>query len=187
MDIDNNINEVIKYINLELEKGRTFKAIEEELGFNDRVLYKKLIRRGVKRSKEGYKLFTLSEDIKPHIDDVRSVYEGVVNYDNSNNSKSNQLTNNDDVISNQLTNEELTKIRLLLSSYDDIQQMLYNNSDTNNSNTLVVKNFDDITLKSIKVSNEVYQEFKEFCNQHKEYTQQNILSSCIEEYINKYK
>ena len=67
-----NIKEIVNIINAELEKGRTFKEIEKDLGFNDRVLAKRLTRRGYKRSSEGSRPFILPDTVKPVTEPIKA-------------------------------------------------------------------------------------------------------------------
>ena len=129
MDLDN-IEEVVDYINGEIDKGKKLKEIESGLGFNDRVLYKRLARRGYKRSDEGNRPFILFDDTK------------LKKEDSINSSKAKPTRSK---VSKNLTNEEIDKLRHLLSRYDDILHML----DIDTREIIYLKIIRNFTFKEI--------------------------------------
>lgn len=182
--VNMNIDDTVKYINEELTKGRTFKNIETELGFNDRVLYKRLIRKGYKRSDEGYKLFILTG--------------------NTNNSSFNKYnmkaekdiipeakTNNKIITKvDKLSDQDIQRLKGLLSRYNDIMCML----DGNTIYTQHIHNTDDIQIiqttntkqKMFRVDSDVLDKWSEFCKEYKHIKVQSLISSALLEYIEKY-
>lgn len=60
--------------------------------------------------------------------------------------------------------------------------------DKTHTKELIIKNYDDTTVvKSYKIYSNVEKEFQSFCKRHKQYKVQDILSKCIEEFLEKYK
>lgn len=179
-----NIDDTVKYINEELTKGRTFKDIETELGFNDRVLYKRLIRKGYKRSDEGYKLFILTGNTS------NSSF-------NKYNMKSEKdiipeaKTNNKAITKvDKLSDQDIQKIKGLLSRYNDIMCIL----DSNTIYTQHIHNTDNIQIiqttntkqKMFRVDSDVLDKWSKFCKEYKHIKVQSLISSALLEYIEKY-
>lgn len=173
-----NMDDTVKYINEELEKGRSFKSIESELGFNDRVLYKRLTRKGYKRSEDGYKTFILVDK-----DGAAGAHEAKVNNKPSRSKESSALTN-----------EELEKLKNLLNRYDDIMYMLDDDSKCNATHTHDIYNTDNIQIlqtnntkqRMFRVDVDVLDRWNSFCEEYKHIKVQSLISSALLEYIEKY-
>ena len=172
MDLDN-IEEVVDYINGEIDKGKKLKEIESGLGFNDRVLYKRLARRGYKRSDEGNRPFILVDDTK------------LKKEDSINSSKAKPTRSK---VSKNLTNEEIDKLRHLLSRYDDILHMLDIDSGCNTIYTqhIQIIQTKDTRQKMFRVDVKVLDRWNKFCEEHKHIKVQSLISSALLEYIEKY-
>ena len=178
MDLDN-IEEVVDYINDEIDKGKKLKEIESGLGFNDRVLYKRLARRGYKRSEEGNRPFILVDDTK------------LKKEDSINSSKAKPTRSK---VSKNLTNDEIDKLRHLLSRYDDILHVLDIDSGCNTIYTQHIQDIDNIQIiqttdtrqKMFRVDVKVLDRWNKFCEEHKHIKVQSLISSALLEYIEKY-
>ena len=177
---DYSIEDNVKYINQLLNDGFSMREIEEDhYNVSERVIVKRLSRRGYKRSKDGNRLFTLIDgnkaDTKPH--------------------KANTTPNNTkDKATNTLSAEEVQKLKELVNNYDDIMYMLNTYSKCNTNNTQHINNIEDIPIiqtcntkqRMFRVDVEVLNRWNEFCQEYKHIKVQSLISSALLEYINKY-
>ena len=69
----------------------------------------------------------------------------------------------------------------LAKNYDKI--MLLIDSDKNMNDGITIDNY----RTTIRINNVVWENFKEFCVQNKMFTQRDLLSMALTEYVNKYK
>lgn len=177
---DYSIEDNVQYINELLESGLSMKQIEEDhYNVADRVIVKRLSRRGYKRSKDGNRLFVLIDsnkaDIKPHKATTKS-----------NNTK--------DKATNTLSAEEVQKLKQLINNYDDIMYVLSMYSKCNTTNTQHIHDIEDIQIiqtyntkqRMFRVDVEVLERWNEFCEEYKHIKVQSLISSALLEYINKY-
>lgn len=177
---DYSIEENVQYINQLLIDGLSMKQIEEDhYNVAERVIVKRLSRRGYKRAKDGNRLFTLIDstkaDIKPHKATTKS-----------NNTK--------DKATNTLSPEEVQKLKELINNYDDIMYMLNIYSKCNTNNTQSISNVEDIKIiqtcntkqRMFRVDVEVLNRWNEFCQEYKHIKVQSLISSALLEYIEKY-
>lgn len=169
MNIDN-LEEVVNYINAELIKDRTYKEIETELGFGDRVLYKRLVRGGYKRADDDYKLFVLQDVDKDNTKQDKADIKPP---------KSKAKPNN------QLTNEDVKKLKELINRYDDIVYMLDTYSKCNTDDIQVIQTY-NTKQRMFRVDVEVLEKWNEFCEEYKHIKVQSLISSALNEYIEKY-
>ena len=174
---DYTIEENVQYINELLSAGLSMKQIEEDhYNVSERVIVKRLSRKGYKRAKDGNKLFVLIDsnkaDIKPHKATTKS-----------NNTKPKTT--------NTLSPEEVQKLKQLINNYDDIMYMC---SKCNTTNTQHIHDIEDIQIiqtyntkqKMFRVDVEVLEQWNRFCEEYKHIKVQSLISSALLEYINKY-
>ena len=110
MDI-NNINEVVEYVNQELLKGRTMKDIETvDFGVNERVIVKRLNRRGYKKQ-DG--IFKKNIDTTCNITEIeKPKNEGIVKVKN---------------------NIDMDKLQKLLDNLDSLLELCKARNNINNT------------------------------------------------------
>lgn len=177
---DYSIEDNVQYINQLLNDGLSMKQIEEDhYNVSERVIVKRLSRRGYKRAKDGNRLFVLADnnkaDIKPHKANTKS-----------NNTK--------DKATNTLSPEEVQKLKELVNNYDDIMYVLNMYSKCNINNIQDINNIEDIKIiqtcntkqRMFRVDVEVLNRWNEFCQEYKHIKVQSLISSALLEYINKY-
>lgn len=182
MEWDNkNINNMILYINSELNKGRTQKDIEtNDFGLNERVIAKKLNRRGYKKINNQW-IIDNNKIVKAPVEEKMS--NSLKQYDNDN-----TIVIHDIDIKNKLLD--------LASNYDKIINFI--NEYENMSYSEYDKEYDGIEIKlpvetikdfrtSIRINNVVWQQFNDFTESHKEYTKRDLLSMALNEYMNNHK
>lgn len=170
---DYTIEENVQYINELLMNGLSMKQIEEDhYNVSERVIVKRLIRRGYKRSSDGNRLFVLVDSEKA-------------------NRKPNKANRKHDKSKDIFSDEEIKKLKQLINNYDDIMYMC---SKCNTTNTQHIHDIEDIQIiqtyntkqKMFRVDVEVLERWNEFCEEYKHIKVQSLISSALLEYINKY-
>lgn len=177
---DYSIENNVQYINKLLGDGLSMKQIEEDhYNVADRVIVKRLSRRGYKRAKDGNRLFALIDsnkaNTKPH--------KAKTKRDKS-----------DTKADKTLSDEEVQKLKQLINNYDDIMYMLNMYSKCNTTNTQHINNIEDIPIiqtcntkqKMFRIDVEVLEQWNAFCDEYKHIKVQSLISSALLEYINKY-
>ena len=167
---DYTIEENVQYINELLSNGLSMKQIEEDhYNVSERVIVKRLLRRGYKRSSEGNRLFTLVDSEKA-------------------NRKLNKAHTKP---TKTFSDEEIKKLKQLINNYDDIMYMC---SKCNTTNTQHIHDIEDIQIiqtyntkqKMFRVDVEVLERWSAFCEEYKHIKVQSLISSALLEYIEKY-
>lgn len=173
---DYSIEDNVQYINELLNAGLSMKQIEEEhYNVAERVIVKRLNRKGYKRSEENNRLFTLVDSTKA-------------------NTKPNKATRKRDKTNNIFSDEEVQKLKQLINNYDDIMCVLNMYSKCNTNNTQHIHDIEDIQIiqtyntkqKMFRVDVEVLERWSAFCEEYKHIKVQSLISSALLEYIEKY-
>lgn len=170
---DYSIEDNVQYINELLNNGLSMREIEEDhYNVSERVIVKRLNRRGYKRAKGGKRLFVLDgnnkDDTTPNDTKVKAV--------------------------NILSAEEIKKLKELVNNYDDIMYMLSMYSKSDNKHVEDINNIEDIQIiqvhdtkqRMFRVDVEVLKRWNEFCDEYKHIKVQSLISSALLEYIEKY-
>ena len=177
---DYTIEENVQYINELLMNGLSMKQIEEDhYNVSERVIVKRLLRKGYKRSSEGNRLFVLVDSEKAN----RKPNKAHTKHDKS----IAKPTKTKDIFSD----EEVQKLKQLINNYDDIMYMC---SKCNTTNTQHIHDIEDIQIiqtyntkqRMFRVDIEVLERWNEFCEEYKHIKVQSLISSALLEYINKY-
>lgn len=198
----------IEYINSEMAVGKSFSQVCKEIGYSDESTLRK------KYNKKEYKLNDtktayikvcdrgMTEVSKTNNTVPKKVIEknNPINDKGMNvviehtepiqvvdDNKVTQVTNFDD---NSMTFNNQIKSNLigLAENYDRIMELL--NSDKNMTSginiELPIETVDNFRT-TVRVNNVVWDNFKNFCKEHKEFTQRDLLSEALLEYINNHK
>lgn len=170
------LEELVEYINKELGKGRTLKDIETiDFNVNDRVIAKRLSRKGYKRIDNQY----LYESNTTVLTKKHSNKDLFLKEDNTN-----VLP-----LYNQL---DLNKLNELINLIEPIKEVIqeYNKS----KNIIEIQNIElkpkaitEVKQKIFKIDIDVLNKWDKFVLEHKEYKVQQLISLAIEEFIEKYK
>lgn len=177
---DYSIEDNVQYINELLNAGLSMKQIEEDhYNVAERVIVKRLLRRGYKRSSEGNRLFVLVDSEKANRKPNKATRKP-----NKSDTKATKTTN-------IFSDEEVQKLKQLINNYDDIMYMC---SKCNTTNTQHINNIEDIQIiqtyntkqKMFRVDVEVLEKWNEFCEEYKHIKVQSLISSALLEYIEKY-
>lgn len=175
------VEENIQYINKQLDNGVSMLKIEKEhYGVKRDTITKKLNRRGYKRGADGNKLFVLADENKTLKKPIKPKKAKDHNRNNSNNSN-----NNSSITSVMISKEEYNNLLELIELKEDIKQLLYNCNSNTSSNINVIP-AKSVSLRQVKIDDEVYNRFREFCKEHKQYKYQDIVSTALLEFVNKY-
>lgn len=170
---DYSIEENVQYINELLSNGLSMKQIEEDhYNVSERVIVKRLLRKGYKRSNEGNRLFVLVDSEKA-------------------NRKPNKANRKPNKTKDIFSDEEVQKLKQLINNYDDIMYMC---SKCNTTNTQHIHDIEDIQIiqtyntkqKMFRVDVEVLERWSAFCEEYKHIKVQSLISSALLEYIEKY-
>jgi len=177
---DYTIEENVQYINELLESGLSMKQIEEDhYNVAERVIVKRLTRRGYKRSSEGNRLFTLVDSTKANTKPNKAT-------------RKHDKSKSDDTKATKIfSDEEIKKLKQLINNYDDIMYMC---SKCNTTNTQHIHDIEDIQIiqtyntkqKMFRVDVEVLERWSAFCEEYKHIKVQSLISSALLEYIEKY-
>ena len=174
---DYSIEDNVQYINELLNAGLSMKQIEEDhYNVSERVIVKRLTRKGYKRAKDGKRLFVLVDSTKA-------------------NTKPNKANRKRDTkAAKTLSAEEVQKLKQLINNYDDIMCVLSMYSKCNTTNKQHIHDIEDIPIiqtcntkqKMFRIDVEVLEQWNEFCEEYKHIKVQSLISSALLEYINKY-
>lgn len=168
------IDDKIKYLNDQLNNGLGVKDIREKLGIGEKAL-----QRIIKNSDYRY-----NQKLKQYINyesNTQVVYE-------------NNYESNTQVV---IQNDEYNKLMNIIKGYEELNSKmeemykwygLQNKVIDITTPTLKIEpNNDPIVVRSFKLYKNVSEEFTKFCNENKAYKVQDLVSTALEEFINKYK
>lgn len=183
MDIKElSIEKLVEYVNQELSNGRTMVDIEtNDFKVNDRVIVKRLNRKGYKRAGNEFKI-----DITKVIPKNNKPNEKAIQ-------KHNQSITVQEKTIIQKSNKGITEGKLieLVDLIEPIKEMLedYNrNKNIINVNTIELrpKAIKEVKQKLFKVDVNVLEQWEEFVLKHKEFKVQQLISLALEEFIQRY-
>ena len=173
MNLENmTIEELVIYINNELDKNRTMKDIEtNDFKVNERVISKRLTRRGYKKINNKYLLVEADNDTK------------VIQ---KNKIEPKVIKENKDMI-----NLDINALSELIDLRDDIKKVIqeYNrNKDIINIEPIELKPraVTEVKQKLFKVDSSILEQWESFIKRHKEFKVQSLISLALEEFLNKY-
>ena len=189
------LDDLAKYINLQLEKGRNFTEVAaEDFSCNESTLRKRLTskklykRIGNKYVRQGQ---TADDDGK-NINNINYVRQSVRHdVTDKNMTQIISETKSQNITISPSDNE---KFLGLVSNYELIMQMLEDYKKSKDSfnklNGLVVelpvKKKKDFRI-TLRLNDVIYEEFKEFADKNKQFTVKELVSQALKEFINKYK
>jgi len=174
------VEQLVEYVNKELLNGRSMVDIEtNDFGVNDRVIVKRLTRRGYKRvGNEFTKDITkvIQKDNKANVKDL----------------KEELVVREKTVIQKHNKRIEEDKLNELVELIEPIKEML---QEYNRSKNIVDVNLVELKPKAVlevkqklfKIDVDVLEQWEEFVSKHKEYKVQQLISLALEEFIQKYK
>ena len=171
------IEENVKFINTKLLEGLTMKCIEENIySVADRVIVKRLNRIGYKRSTDKDRLFILADKNKAITKPNKPIKKADVI----------QQTHNTNTI---LSDEEIKDFKELIKYKNELINLInkdYKEPENHNININVIQTT-ETKLRQFRIDKEVLDQWTKFCNEHREIKVQNLISTALMEFINKYK
>lgn len=161
---NNNIRRMVAYVNLELSKGRTMIDIENnDFKTNERVIHKRLVRKGYKKVNGQYTNGFDPTNIPPL---PKKIKEEVI--------KSNTKSD-----TNNFSIEEVRELRELLKYKDEILKIsAFNKKHITKRNIRSKQN----ATKSFRVDTGLYEEFKKKAKKNNDKIT-DLINSFMEEYI----
>lgn len=179
------IESKVKYVNELLQQGDSVDNIRINLGVGKNYI-------GNTFKEEGYKL---NRNINQYIknDTVVTDTTNVVKKPNKKVSKQSNKVNNINTSDDRIKVLE-RQIKDLQSQINIINDMLNKNNATNvviDTTSFIHSDIDklrntDTTSSHYRIYKDIQEEFKAFCKEHKQYKVQDIISSAIKEYLDKY-
>lgn len=183
----------IDYINKQLENNNSITSVCKELG----------IGRSTIRDRFKKVDYIYSKDLNTYIHNNNITDVLQVNIDYSNGCVSSVIdkennSNNTDVIREDTVTEIINKsdeeiknnLLDLVNNYDVLKDII----ELHRRNTSVIKqqividvDDDESKLATLRVKAKVLEQFKEFCNNNKQFKKVDLLSQAIKEFIEKYK
>jgi hypothetical protein len=178
--------QLVTYINLELKKNvkLSVNKICDKIGIKQSTVKSKLHKSGYSFNPEFRKYEKNNVDDK-EVNQVIEVLEPVQTIDNTD--MMTQVINFDDS-SMTFNNQIKSNLIGLAENYDRIMGLLNNDKNmTSGINIeLPIETVDNFRT-TVRVNNVVWDNFKDFCKDHKEFTQRDLLSAALLEYINNHK
>lgn len=209
--LDTDENKVINYINSELLKQRSMRDIEvNDFGVNDRVLVKRLTRRGYKRSENSLnitdkkgkliKIFNKNDSSKGTIEqnkktDNGNSIEGHVQNINTDKCSSiaildkNIELKENDIIELVDRKEEIFKMLDFFKNMSDRMgdDLSDNINDSNNGITINLPNPGNNQFKAtIRLNDVVWEQFREFAKKYPFFTTKDLVSQALVDFMNKH-
>lgn len=187
-----NIDEIVKYINLELTKGRTMISIEQEdFNVNERVIDKRLKRVGYKKIDNQY---IINDDVIQKQD--KSKTKEKVKYNNSNTLVIQEPNN---LIIDNFKEIDFNSLKEIINLLEPMKEVIqeYNKSKTKD-NVIDLEPLEikidrsklngNIKAAGFRIDENILDLWKEFTNENKaEYKVQDLVGQALLEFMNKYK
>ncbi|MGV3027029.1 hypothetical protein ACED96_15050 [Clostridium thermobutyricum] len=181
MSLENlSIEEIVDYINNELKLGRSMKDIEiNDFKVNDRVMVKRLNRKGYKRVENKF--------VNSLIKDIQKDNKVTLN-------KKNKINFNRKTEVIQKYNNDINELKLLelIELLEPIKSLIEDyernkNIIEVNSIELKPKAIKKVKQKLFKIDVDILEQWEEFVLNHKEFKVQQLISLALEEFLEKYK
>lgn len=173
------VEDIVEYINSQLEVGRAMKDIEiNDFKVSDRVIVKRLNRKGYKRVKNKF-INNITKDIL--IDSKEKLEKN----------KSKKLNEKIDVIRKYNKDINDDKLLELIELLDPIKSLI--EESKKNKNIIKVETIElkpraitKVKQKLFKIDTDVLEQWEKFVINHKEFKVQQLISIALEEFIQKY-
>lgn len=176
-------DEVVKYFEGEILSGRTAKEIEiEDFGVAERVIRKRLSRKGIKLDKSKSDNKSNTSVIESKEGNYKSITPVIKLKKDDNKS----ITS---VINEVIDVEAINELTSLMEPLKELLQKYHNSNyiidiEPNEFNVKVAK---DVKSKVFKIDVNVLDQLDGFCNLYPQYKLQDIISTLLLEAISKYK
>ena len=173
MRVENlSIEQLVEYINKQLQLGRAMKEIEiNDFGVNDRVIVKRLNRKGYKRVNNEF-LKGITKEIQKDNKKTKLI------------EKSNEIH----IYNKSINEEKLIELIELLEPIKNLIEEYQRNKNIIEVETIELRPKAVIKVKQklFKIDIDVLEQWEEFVLNHKEFKVQQLISMALEEFIQKY-
>lgn len=193
MDINKlDIEQLVKYVNLELKKNSNLSV--------NKLCDNLEIKRSTLKTKLHKEKYFFDTNNRSYEKDKAAIaindsMKGVIKNDDTNKNK--DISPNDDTMKKLISNNDndmtfshqiKSNLMELAKNYDKIMLLIDSDKNMNDGITieLPVETKDNYRT-TIRINNVVWENFREFCVKNKMFTQRDLLSMALTEYINKYK
>lgn len=186
---DENIERLVKEINIELKKGRSMKEIElEEFGVNERVIAKRLKRKGYIKKDNQYIISSEKLIQKDNKSINKSMNESITEVKQKDKVALNKIKGND-LSYNEL---DINKLIELINLIEPIKEVIqeYNKSkniiDIEPTPQLQPIGVTEVKQKLFKIDVDILNRWDKFVLEHKQFKVQDLVSLALDEFIKKY-
>ena len=180
------ITSKIEYFNSKLNKGQTVTKIRNSIGIGEKSWQKEVKSNGYmynNKIKNYLKVTSVTKAISEDKGDKGNSL--VVGNDIGYEDNPNVVVSNDEY---KRVIKELQDIKVMYNKFEQMYQWYELQQQVVEKEQLRIEaNDNEIVTRSFKIYGDVYKEFIEFCNEHKEYKVQQIASQALKELVNKYK
>jgi hypothetical protein len=171
------IEDIVLYINQELDKNKSLISISETLGVNESTIRKKITTNGYKRINNK---FVIKND--------------KCNQECNTSKENKEITNN---ITNVFSNSEFKDNMLFLHNEIDILRNIieqFKENDKSNTNVIELRegikiNLPESNIKrtTIRINEVVWDMFNQFVEENKPFDKHDLMGMALLEYMDKYK
>lgn len=186
---DENIERLVKEINIELKKGRSMKEIElEEFGVNERVIAKRLKRKGYIKKDNQYIISSEKLIQKDNKSINKSMNESITEVKQKDKVALNKIKGND-LSYNEL---DINKLIELINLIEPIKEVIqeYNKSkniiDIEPTPQLQPIGVTEVKQKLFKIDVDILNRWDKFVLERKQFKVQDLVSLALDEFIKKY-
>lgn len=192
MEWNNKLDEMVQYINIELDKGRSMKDIEfNDFGVNERVITKRLARRGYKKVNNRF-IHTTEDTTKHTTEKGRNTTSNTTSNITSNTTEPKKdiskieshttLNITDHTTDNSILpkNIDIDKLNLLLNNLDKLLSLVGSNTTSN----ITVRGTETI-VTSLRINKEIYKLVKERAKERNTPITE-IVNRALLDYLNRY-
>lgn len=177
------IDKKIEYLNEKLSDGQTVICIREDLGIGEKLLQKIIKENGYKYSQKEKMYYKENTNVLQ-----KNIIQGKEIFNSEDKHTTNVLQSyKDDLLAIVKAKEEIFEV---INAFKE--NNLYYKDTTNvievvASNEIQIKDFSsEAKGTSFRVYGETLTKWKEFCSIHKKYSNQDLVSMALEEYMKKY-
>lgn len=167
-----NIEEIVNFINAQLEIGRSMNNIElEEFGANERVIHKRLLRLGYKKINNVYRLESnITCNNTSNITDTPKMIDTECNITRNNTSN---ITQNIDL--------DMDKLNLLLANLDKILKLI----PTDITRNITPLKSGNNEVRSLRIDSGLYEAIKDRASRDNVNISA-VVNKALEDYLNNY-
>lgn len=185
MEWSNKLDEMVQYINIELDKGRSMKDIEfNDFGVNERVITKRLARRGYKKINNRF-IHTTEDTTKYTTKNGRNTTSNITSNTTEPKKGKNKIESHTTINTTAHTtdiqgNIDIDKLNLLLNNLDKLLSLV--SSDT--TSNITVQGTETI-VTSLRINKEIYKLVKERAKERNTPITE-IVNRALLDYLNRY-